>query len=831
MNGFPWIAAVGLRPFFLCWIGSGTGNIQVAKLLHVAVFLSCAAISITMGRMCFRFRKELPVGWMTLLIGTFVAVAGLVPLVQMFVVLHPLEQGVRIFTAAAAVVTAGVLPLFSPRLTRALAKSEVARRNERRFLAASNSSNESFYILASVRDSSNAIVDFRFVFVNTNGARLLYRTPSKVEGQLLCELEPINRTHGFFDCYKRVVETGEPSEEEFPIDSAGINASWLHHRVVKLDDGVAISASNVSARKQAELDLMRSLSFSRSLVNHSPFPVIAIGLDGKIAEINPATEQMLWYTNDEVRGKHSPLIFLDEAEVTARAHDLSELLGYPVSSDISVLTAYPTIGQTDEHEWTFLRKDGSRLMVQLSVTELRDDDNFNSGWLGVAYDITERKRTEEYISHLAHHDALTGLPMRTLLHDRVEVALQRAKRNSHKVALLMVDMDNFKRVNDSMGHSVGDEVLVIVGRRLQESVRKSDTVARMGGDEFIVLLDDLHNEEEAERIAEKLVAAVGRPITLMGEEHPVSVSVGVCLYPDGGADAEVLLRNADEAMYFAKSEGRNMYQIFSPDMAAVTARRRLLESALEQALARKEFEVFYQPQVSFHTRKVTGIEALLRWKSATLGNVSPAEFIPVAEQTGLIVAIGEWVLRTSCHDTRALELQMGRPITIAVNISPRQFQQERLPDVVQQILTESGLDPAHLELEITENILVNDSQKAMRVLDRVRALGLRIAIDDFGTGFSSMSYILRFNVDRLKIDQSFIRNGMVEPNGSITRAIIALGRGLKINVVAEGVETESVAEFLREENCDEAQGYYFARPMRVGDLQHAIGELEALHGE
>jgi diguanylate cyclase (GGDEF)-like protein len=800
--------------------------------LHVVsdllIFVSYMAISTTLVVMRFRFRKDIPLGWIFIAFGAFIVACGfthLMDVIVLWVPLYWLAGDIKLVTALASVVTAAILPFLVPRLGKILAKARTSKLNEEYFLAASNSSSDSFYILESVRGAAGEIIDFRFLFANENGARLVSSTPAALAGQLLGNVFPFNRADGFFGRYTQVVNSGIPLTEEFPVEREGFNATWLRHQIVKIDDGIAITATNISARKHAEIELEKTLAFSRSLIDNSPFPIIALELDGTIREINPAAERMLEYTNGELAGKASPLILHDPDQVARRAIQLSHELGMLVSPDISVLTVNPSRGVIDRQEWTYIRKGGSHVIVELSVTALTDELQKVTGWLCVAYDITERKHTEEYISHLAHHDSLTGLPTRTLLNDRVELALKRAHRNSSKVALMMVDIDNFKRVNDSLGHSVGDNLLISVAQRLQHTIRETDTVARMGGDEFIVLIDDVRSEEEAEKIAEKLVAIMSAPITINGEQHPISASIGLCLYPEGGEDIDSLLKNADEAMYFAKAEGRNMYQVFSKDMASATAKRRTIENALDCALSRDEFEVVYQPQISFQSGMVTGVEALIRWNSKLLGNVTPAEFIPVAEQTGMIVPIGEWVLRTACRDARRLEERIGHALTIAVNLSPRQFQQDNLPEIVSDALAESGLAPKHLELEITENILVNDSRKAMRVLDRVRALGPRIAIDDFGTGFSSMSYILRFNVDRLKIDQSFIRNIMTEPNGAITRAIISLAKGLKINVVAEGVETEEMSEILLREGCDEAQGYFYSRPVSFDEVEEVIHRI------
>jgi diguanylate cyclase (GGDEF)-like protein/PAS domain S-box-containing protein len=791
--------------------------------------LSLITIAITVGVMRMRYQRDIPFGWIAGASGVLLLGAGGTYLMDVLLLWSPtswLSGSIRLFTMLTSIVTAIALPFLVPKIGVLLRDLRLSRLNEERFLVASNNSHEAFYILESERDSQGEIVDFRFVFVNENGAKLVSHTRDELQGKLLCDVLPINRTGGFLEAYKRVVETGEPISEEFPVDVANVKATWLRHQVVKLHDGLAISTTNVSDRKQAELKVIKSLAFTRSLVESSPFAVIAVGLDGLISEMNPAAERMVGYSREELVGKSSPHIFHDPEEVARRAEELSRELGETIEPE-TVFTARPKRGLTEESEWSFVRRDGSRLLVQLTVTAVTDTEQNVTAWLGVAYDITERKRMEEYITHIAHHDALTGLATRTLLHDRVEKALDRARRNSTKIGLLMIDLDNFKRVNDLMGHGVGDDLLISVAKRLEGAIRKADTVARMGGDEFIVLLDDLRSSEDAEMVAAKLVEVLSAPVMISGEEHTMSASLGLCLYPEGGQDSSALLKNADAAMYFAKAQGRNMYQVFSEDMATTTAKRRRIENALYHALARNEFELVYQPQVEIGSGQVTGVEALLRWRSKSLGLVMPVDFIPVAEETGLIVPIGEWVLRTACAEAKALETRLGRPVIMGVNFSPRQFQQEGLPRIVEDALTSSGLSPKSLELEITENILVSDSAKAMRVLDRIRALGVRLAIDDFGTGFSSMSYILKFNVDRLKIDQSFIRNMISDPNSfAVTRAIIALARGLNINVVAEGVETEEILELLKREGCDEAQGYFYSKPVPMSAIDEAVASME-----
>lgn len=807
-----------------------------AKLLslHVAsdltIFISYLVVSMYLVWICFRYRKQMPFTWLMACFGAFIVACGATHFMDVVVLWSPrywLAGWLKLLTAIASGATALLLPSLAPRLDALLQSSESSKRNERRFLAASNTSTDAFYILTSERDASGAIIDFRFSFANVIGARLVSQTPEQLQGKLLTVEMPFNVTLGLFARYKQLVESGEPLDHEFRIDEKDVNATWIRVQAVRLEDGVAISAQDITSRKLAELKLRESLAFSRSLVEHSPFAVVAMDLEGRITEINPAATQMLGYSNQEVAGRFMPYLLHEEKQMMEYARELARTYGLSKPPEgMDIFTIKLRRGLQEQREWSLLRKDGSHLFVQQSVAALKDPSGAINGWLIVAYDITERKQAEQLIAHLAHHDALTGLPTRTLLLDRVQVALQHARRGGHKACIMMVDVDNFKQVNDTLGHATGDALLIAVAKRLSETVRESDTVARMGGDEFIVLLDKLQSLSDAERVAQKLVSAMASPLEVAGESIAVTISIGICMFPDGGSGADFLLQNADAAMYFAKAEGRNSYQVYGDEIALQTARRREIRHALEQALDRNEFTLEYQPQVSLGKGEVTGVEALLRWNSHLLGVVSPLEFIPVAEQSGHINTIGEWVLQEACREGKALEETVGRPLIIAVNISPQQFQEDSFPSTVARILQTTGLAPSSLELEITENILVSDSVKAMRVLNRVRGIGLRIAIDDFGTGFSSMSYILRFNVDRLKIDQSFIRNVSTEPNGAITRAIVALARGLKINVVAEGVETEAIADFLVHEGCDEAQGYLYSRPIPAPLLTEFIAALE-----
>lgn len=434
-------------------------------------------------------------------------------------------------------------------------------------------------------------------------------------------------------------------------------------------------------------------------------------------------------------------------------------------------------------------------------------------------EVFERIRAEQRIWHIAHHDALTGLPNRALLHDRLDQVLAQAGRNGHRVAVMFLDLDRFKSINDTLGHDVGDELLKSVALRLQEVVRAADTVSRLGGDEFVIVLPDVHSPEDAQRVAEKVVDVLAPAVAIHGHELRATPSIGISLFPDDGNDAYTLMKNADTAMYHAKSEGRNNYQFFAARMNERATHFFNLEQRLRVAIDEQQFSLHYQPVIDHRTRAVCGFEALLRWHDPVHGMVSPADFIPVAEEAGLIIPLGEWVLAEAMRQNREWQ-QAGLPfLPIAVNLSPRQFRHRGLVESVRNALRDSG-QPAHLlEIEITESALMHDTQEATEKLRELEAMGVRIAIDDFGTGYSSLSHLRRFPVHKLKIDQSFVRDlCSSKDDESIVAAILSLAHNLGLESVAEGVETEAQLELLVRHRCSRFQGYLFSKPLPATDV-------------
>ena len=490
------------------------------------------------------------------------------------------------------------------------------------------------------------------------------------------------------------------------------------------------------------------------------------------------------------------------------------------------------------------RPDGIVRFMHETAELMGDEHGGPTCAVGTVQDITERKLAEDRARFLANYDELTTLPNRRLLVEHLTKELSRARRSNRSVATLFVDLDRFKRINDTLGHSGGDQLLQVATERLRASVRNTDTVvratdgeetespsviARFGGDEFIVVLGDLSNPLDADRVARRILRAVRQPLTVDGHEIVVTASIGISLFPNDGSDVETLLRNADAAMYHAKDRGRDHHEFYDVSMNATAIERLTLENELHRALEEKQFVLYYQPLVESGSRRIVGAEALLRWQHPTRGLVAPDTFIPLTEETGLIVPIGEWVMRTACAEAKAWSDAGHGPLRVSVNLSGRQFKQGGLAAMVESAVGAVGLPASRLELEITESVMLDATGDSVDTLRKLRAKGFSIAIDDFGTGYSSLGYLTRFPIDRVKIDRSFIRNVLTEPqDAAVSTAIIAMATALNLDCVAEGVEEAGQADFLLKKGCQYLQGYHFGRPIPAADFRKLIESVKTL---
>jgi len=508
------------------------------------------------------------------------------------------------------------------------------------------------------------------------------------------------------------------------------------------------------------------------------------------------------------------------SQAEARGHSLNEILGHAACDNHATSALAPSLASGPHLDTPcadtsiLLRRDGVQLNIKNCSGYIRDRDGNVTGTVAVLHDLGAVREQTLELSHAAQHDFLTGLPNRSLVNDRITQAISFAARYTKQLAVMFVDLDLFKRINDSLGHAVGDKLLQQVAIRIVACVRRSDTVARIGGDEFVVLLSQVGHAEDAVFIARKILSSLAAPYLIDQKQLQINASIGVSTYPADGTDSETLIHRADTAMYEAKKLGRNNCQFFRPEMQARVLEWQSLEGSLRCALERNEFMLVYQPKIDLSTGEISGVEALLRWNHPERGLIQPLKFVPIAEESGLIVPIGQWVLLEACRQARAWMDAGLPPVRIAVNVSALQFAAKDFLSSVRAALISTGIDPCNLELELTETVLMQDAESAVQMLRSLKAIGVQLAIDDFGVGYSSFSYLRKFPLDALKVDRSFINDISSNPdNATILSALINIGKSLKHRVVAEGVETEEQLHFLQKEGCSEGQGYFFCRPV------------------
>ncbi|HEY9142690.1 MAG TPA: EAL domain-containing protein [Arenimonas sp.] len=601
---------------------------------------------------------------------------------------------------------------------------------------------------------------------------------------------------------EHIVGHSDVFESEHRIRNARGEWVWVRSRgkVVERDSAgsplrMAGTARDITAIRRAERERRVALEVLRSMSE----AVAVIDLDFRFISVNPAFSRITGYSEEEVIGQNSRLLDSSQhsAEFYRRVRDVLERTGHWAG------------------EMWQRRKDGEEFLGWIEMSEVRDALGLRSHFVAVVNDITDKKRAEQELRYLANYDTLTGLPNRALLSERLGRAIVRARRQDTRVAVLFLDLDRFKDINDSLGHAAGDRLLKAAATRLQATVGASDTVARLGGDEFTVVLEDVESFPAVERMAREILTAFTMPLEV-DERHDVSItpSLGISLYPDHALVPTDLLKFADTAMYQAKAEGRNTYQIYNETMDAESRRRATVLASLRKALDRGEFRLVYQPRMALADGRITGVESLLRWHSAELGEIPPTVFVPLAEESGLILQIGDWVLNEALQTLKRWRAHGLNEISIGVNVSVLQLLRGNLPEELRRLIQDLGVPANRIELEVTESMVMQNAEQTTHVLNELRKLGITLAIDDFGTGYSSLVYLKRLPIDTLKIDKEFIGDLTKDPDDeAITATVITMGHSLGLNVIAEGVESEQQLSYLREQGCDEIQGFWLSPPL------------------
>ena len=614
------------------------------------------------------------------------------------------------------------------------------------------------------------------------------------------------------DTINEALGAQRPFDIEYRIRHADGEIRWVWERGVGVKDslgnllGIEGIIQDITDRKQAFQALREAERRYRSLFDNAIEGIFRTTPEGQYLDANPALARIYGYET--------------VADLARSLCDIRAQLYVDPERRTEFMRIIKARGLISGFESQVYRKDGQIIWISENARAVTDEHGVVQHYEGTVEDITERKLYEKRIEQQANYDTLTGLANRSLLNDRLQQSIMTAALYGTRLAVIFVDLDRFKYINDSLGHHVGDQLLCEMSRRLSSCVREGDTVSRLGGDEFVLLLNGLGEVDAVASLMERLLDEITLPWITQSGQFDVTSSIGIALYPDDGSDAQTLLKHADSAMYRAKELGRNNFQFFTEELNAMMTERLELETGLRRALERNQFCLYYQPRVDIRTGAITGAEALLRWRVSDQEMMQPGKFIPVAEETGLIVPIGEWALREACQQNLAWQQVGLSPLVVAVNVSLRQFQRDDFLQTVSSVLQQTGLAAAALELEVTESSVMHNAERLIDMLSNIRALGVHISVDDFGTGYSSLSYLKRFPVDRLKIDRSFVQDILVDKDSeAIVRTIIALGHNLGLKLVAEGVESAEQVAYLLANGCDELQGFYYGRPMPAHEFE------------
>lgn len=674
-------------------------------------------------------------------------------------------------------------------------EKDIRKVTEQKFLNLFENVNDSVYLV------------FNNVFVDCNKKALEHLKIERMDlmGRSVWDFIPEEQPHGdisnsFSHCIDEALLGNSQKLELVTLDDEG-NEYYSEISLSSLtqdsDNFLLIISRDMTARKKFENEL-KKLSM---VVKQSPSMVVITNVDNQIEYVNPAFTEVTGYSAEEVIGKTPDIL---------KSGKMGELVYKELWETVAK-------GLTWNGELNNRKKNGELYWEYSFISPIKDDQGNIAHYVSVKEDITIRKAYEEKLLQQANYDDLTGLPNRILAMDRLSQAIDHAKRTNARMFLMLVDIDHFKKINDTLGHIVGDKLLKLAGERLSSCVRKYDTVARFGGDEFIIIIPDATSLKN--NIVDKILTTFGEPFDIDGNELYITVSIGISISPDDGSDPYIMLRNADSAMYRAKSEGRNRSWYYSSEMNEIAKKRLNIENGLRHSLINNEIYLNFQPKISLATGEMTGAETLMRWKSNTLGFVSPGDFIPVAEDVGLIIELSHFMMREACKQAVLWKEIKGEFVDLAVNVSSRQFKDNDFIEKLDNIFDETGFDPHHFEIEITEGLLVENVVETVDILNKLHEKGIKVSIDDFGTGFSSLSYLKKFPVDKLKIDRSFINHVDTDLEDSeLVKAIVAMGSSLGMEVIAEGVETEAQLDFLKSVNCDTIQGYYFSRPLSDEDF-------------